>query len=54
MSKPDDHRVLTRQGARELSQEEIDAVTGNGGSVPCRITFTHLPGGSSDEDTQCP
>lgn len=54
MQKPDDNRVLMRQGARELSFEELEAVTGSGDSVPCRITFTHLPGGSSDEDTQCP
>lgn len=53
MSKPEFYRVLMRQGARELSREELEAVTGNG-SVPCRLTFTHLPKGGSDEDTQCP
>jgi len=53
MSNHDRTRVLMRQGARELSREEIEAVTGNGSSPPCRITFTHLPKGGSDEDTQC-
>ena len=51
MSK-DTIRVLVRQGARELSREELDAVQGNG-QIPCRITFTHTPKGGSDEDTQC-
>ena len=46
------NRVLNREGARELTTEEIDAVNGNG--PPCRLTFTHLPHGGSDEDTQCP
>jgi hypothetical protein len=45
-------RVLVRIGARELSADELAAITAAG--VPCRITFTHLPGGGSDEDTQCP
>lgn len=53
MSMPEVNRVLMRQGARALSREELEAVYGNG-SVPCRLTFTHLPGGSTDEDTQCP
>lgn len=53
MSKLEENRVLSRVGARQLSQEELEAVYGNG-SVPCRLTFTHLPKGGSDEDTQCP
>lgn len=45
-------RVLLRMGARELTPEEIDHVHASG--PPCRLTFTHLPGGGSDEDTVCP
>lgn len=52
MPKPTGVRVLVRIGARELSADELAAITAAG--VPCRITFTHLPGGGSDEDTQCP
>jgi hypothetical protein len=46
-------RVLLRNGARELTQEEIDQVNA-AGDPPCFLTFTHLPKGGSDEDTQCP
>ena len=52
MSKLDDNRVLGRMGARELTKEDVDAVPG-GTTPPCRLTFTHLPKGGSDEDTQC-
>ena len=45
-------RVLNRLGARELTEDEIESVSGGG--PPCRLTFTHLPKGGSDEDTQCP
>lgn len=48
----EDNRVLSRMGARELTREDVEAVTG-GSTPPCRITFTHLPKGGSDEDTQC-
>jgi hypothetical protein len=52
-SLTEDNRVLNRMGARELTEEEeIERVSAAG--PPCRITFTHLPGGGSDEDTQCP
>jgi len=46
------NRVLSRLGARELTLEEMDQVSASG--PPCRLTFTHLPKGGSDEDTQCP
>ena len=46
-------RVLNRVGSRDLSEEEIEGVSAAGGP-PCRLTFTHLPKGGSDEDTQCP
>jgi hypothetical protein len=46
------NRVLNRMGARELMAEEMDKVNASG--PPCRITFSHLPGGGTDEDTQCP
>jgi hypothetical protein len=52
MSEHKETRVITRTGAREISAEELAAIAGAG--VPCRITFSHLPGGSTDEDTQCP
>jgi hypothetical protein len=45
-------RVLLRMGARELAPEEVDHVSAGG--TPCLLTFTHLPKGGSDEDTQCP
>jgi hypothetical protein len=45
-------RVLLRLGARELTREELDHVNASG--PPCRLTFTHLPKGGSDEDTVCP
>jgi hypothetical protein len=47
----DGNRVLNRTGARELTREEIESVNASG--PPCRLTFTHLPGGGSDEDTVC-
>ncbi|HWG49013.1 MAG TPA: hypothetical protein VN669_04925 [Candidatus Acidoferrales bacterium] len=46
-------RVLARNGARELTEQELTAIQG-AGSLPCKITFSHLPGGGTDEDTQCP
>lgn len=52
MSEHKETRVIMRTGAREIRAEELAAITGSG--VPCRITFSHLPGGSTDEDTQCP
>jgi hypothetical protein len=51
-SQNESNRVLPRLGARELTPEEIDKVSASG--PPCRLTFTHLPGGGTDEDTQCP
>ena len=47
------YRVLNRMGARKVSEEEIERVSAGSGP-PCRLTFTHLPKGGSDEDTQCP
>jgi hypothetical protein len=52
MSNHNDNRVLSRMGARNLTREEMEAVGGAAGT-PCRITFSHLPGGGTDEDTQC-
>ena len=46
------NRVLNRQGARILTEEEIESVSAAG--PPCQLTFTHLPKGGSDEDTFCP
>lgn len=48
----DSNRVLNRMGARELTEEEIESVSAAG--PPCRMTFTHLPKGGSDEDVVCP
>jgi hypothetical protein len=47
------NRVLSREGARILTPEELENVDGTGSGTPCRITFSHLPGGGTDEDTQC-
>lgn len=52
MPEQKETRVLVRIGARELSAQELEVT--KGGGVPCRITFSHLPGGGTDEDTQCP
>lgn len=52
MSEHKEIRVVARTGARELSSQELASISGAG--VPCRITFSHLPGGGTDEDTQCP
>lgn len=52
MSEPKETRVIARMQARELTAEELAGI--NGAGVPCRITFSHLPGGGTDEDTQCP
>jgi hypothetical protein len=52
MSEHKETRVIARMGARELSPQELASI--NGAGVPCRITFSHLPGGGTDEDTQCP
>lgn len=52
MSEHKEIRVMARSGARELSKEELVII--NGAGIPCRITFSHLPGGGTDEDTQCP
>ena len=51
-SQSENNRVLLRLAARELTPDEIDEVSACG--PPCRLTFTHLPHGGSDEDTQCP
>ena len=36
MSNQDNNRVLTRMGARKLSQEELDEISG--GFIPTRLT----------------
>lgn len=38
MSEVNDSRVLSRRGAREVSDEEIKRIVGNGASVPTRLT----------------
>jgi hypothetical protein len=47
MSKKDNNRVLTRMGARKLSQEELDGVSG--GLIPTRLS-TLVTGTSSNPD----
>lgn len=54
MSHDNETRVLMRQGARDLSLDELEAVSGSGSNPPCFLTFSHLPGGGTDEDTECP
>ena len=51
MLNPTENRVLSRMRARVLTPEEVTTVTGTG--TPCRITFSHLHGGGTDEDVQC-
>lgn len=52
MSERKETRVMARSGARELGEEELTVI--NGAGAPCQITFSHLPRGGTDEDTQCP
>lgn len=52
MSEHKETRVMARSGARELSEQELAVI--NGAGAPCQITFSHLPRGGTDEDTQCP
>jgi hypothetical protein len=47
MSNKDNNRVLTRMGARKLSQEELDGVSG--GLIPTRLS-TLVTGTSSNPD----
>lgn len=47
MSNQDNNRVLTRMGARKLSQDELDEISG--GVIPTRLT-TLVTGTSSNPD----
>ena len=47
MLKKDNNRVLTRTGARKLSEEELDGVSG--GLIPTRLS-TLVTGTSSNPD----
>jgi hypothetical protein len=47
MSNKDNNRVLTRMGARKLSQEELDGVSG--GFIPTRLSVL-VTGPSSHPD----
>ncbi|HEX3092151.1 MAG TPA: hypothetical protein VHW72_05990 [Candidatus Angelobacter sp.] len=47
MPNKDNNRVLTRMGARKLSQEELDGVSG--GLIPTRLS-TLVTGTSSHPD----
>jgi hypothetical protein len=47
MSNADNNRVLTRMGARKLSQEELDGVSG--GLIPTRLS-TLVTGTSGNPD----
>jgi len=47
MSNADNNRVLTRMGARKLSQEELDEVSG--GLIPTRLSVL-VTGPSSRPD----
>jgi hypothetical protein len=46
-AEPGNNRVLTRMGARKLSQEELDGVSG--GVIPTRLTAL-VTGTSSNPD----
>jgi len=47
MSSQDNNRVLTRVGARKLSQEEVDGVSG--GLIPTRLSML-VTGTASNPD----
>ena len=48
MSDTDNNRVLTRMGARKLSQEELDEISG--GVIPTRLTVLVTgPSGNPDK-----
>lgn len=47
MSNQDNNRVLTRMGARKISQEELDEVSG--GLIPTRLSVL-VTGTSSNPD----
>ena len=47
MSNQDNNRVLTRMGARKISQEELDGASG--GLIPTRLS-TLVTGTSSNPD----
>ena len=47
MSNKDSNRVVTRMGARKLSQEELDGVSG--GLIPTRLSVL-VTGPSSNPD----
>jgi len=46
MSNENDNRVITRRGARQLSQDELDAISG---AIPTRLTVL-VTGTSSSPD----
>lgn len=52
MSNSNDHRVLNRMGAHELTQEEMDKIVGSGGNLNtfASNTGTGPMGGDSDFD----
>ena len=51
-----DNRVLSRRGARVLSQEELDIIAGSGGPVVCTQACTSVPSYSGNSficDSEC-
>jgi hypothetical protein len=44
MSNQEDNRVLSRAGARELTEEEVERVSGNGKGIPQTTTACTFPG----------
>ena len=49
MSEANNTRVLSRRGDREVTDEEIKRIVGNGASVPTRLT-DFMTGTSSHPD----
>ena len=43
MSNSDDHRVLSRVGARELTMEEMERITGRGRNTHASQVLTGAP-----------
>lgn len=52
MQKHEDNRVLMRQGARELSQEELDSVVG-ARHTATKCTFDPITGNSDGDLGEC-
>jgi len=51
MSGNNDNRMLNRIGARELTQQEVDKITGAAMMIPTRLTMLATGSASSPDET---